>query len=352
MSAQPDLRGAAALPDPRSSPAHGRRRPLRLGFVGLGWIGRKRLDAVVAAPEVEIAALADADAARLRDAFAACPGSAQVDDVADLFRCGLDGVVIATPNACHAGQAIACLTSGLAVFCQKPLATTVADTRRVLRAAQSANRLLGIDYCYRHVQGMQELRSRIMGGELGQVTAIDLHFHNAYAPNQAWARDYGLAGGGCLLDLGIHLIDLVMWLQDLTAMRLVSSRLYAQGRTLTRGEPVLEDLAFAQFCQSNGACVRLACSWNAPLGGDALIGMRVFGTRGGAHWRNVNGSFYDFELEICHGTARERLGSYPDDWGARALLAWVGRLRRDCGFDPDVLQIAHGAALIEEIYRA
>jgi predicted dehydrogenase len=352
MSAQPDPRATAALLNPRSRLARGSSRPLRLGFLGLGWIGRKRLDAVAAASEVEIAALADLDSERLREATAAFPGSVQAADVAGLLQCDLDGVVIATPNACHAAQAVACLESGLAVFCQKPLAASAADTQRVLQAAQSANRLLGVDYCYRHVQGMHELRRRIMAGELGQVAAVDMHFHNAYAPNQAWARDRGLAGGGCLLDLGIHLIDLAMWLQDLTAMRLASSRLYAQGRVLARGEPALEDLAFAEFRQANGACVRLACSWNAPLGCDALIGMRIFGTRGGAHWCNVNGSFHDFELDVCRGTARERLGSFPDDWGARALSVWLERLRRDCSFDAGVLQIAPGAALIEEIYQA
>src|SRR5690606_31420282 len=133
--------------------------------------------------------------------------------VESVFGADLDAVVIATPNGLHARQAIACLERGLAVFCQKPLATTLCAVQRVLGAARAADRLLGIDFCYRHVNGMHELRDRVRAGAIGEIVAVDLCFHNAYGPDKSWCQDRLLAGGGCLLDLGVHLLDLALWVQ-------------------------------------------------------------------------------------------------------------------------------------------
>ena len=74
------------------------------------------------------------------------------------------------------------------------------------------------------------------------------------------------------------------------------------------------------------------------------------GTRGGAAWRNVNGSFVDFELDLLHGDRRERLGTSFDDWGPGALQAWIARLRQSPSFDPSAVQVLVGARLIDQAY--
>jgi predicted dehydrogenase len=323
-------------------------RALRLGFLGLGWIGRKRLDAIADLPEIEIAAIADSDVERVAAAREQYHNAVAVADVNALIDSDLDGIVIATPNGCHAEQAVACLKSGVAVFCQKPLATHFADAERVVIAAQRANRLLGVDLCYRYVDGMSELRHRIASGQLGTIAAIDLTFHNAYGPDKRWCLDRELAGGGCLLDLGVHLLDLSSWLQGNPSMQLTSRHLFRQGKTLAAGE--LEDLAFAEFSQHDGALVRIACSWHAHAGRDAIIGMRILGSEGGAEWRNVDGSFYDFELEVFRGTSREKLGGYPDAWGDRALRAWIQQLAQDRSYDSRAAEYLGTAQLIDAVY--
>jgi predicted dehydrogenase len=328
-----------------------RSRP-RLGFIGLGWIGRKRLDALDAA-SIEVAALAESDSSRLKSAVDVYPDSIAARDVEAMLDADLDGIVIATPNGLHAQQTIACLERGIPVFCQKPLATNLVDVERVVAAARGADRLLGIDFCYRHVSGMRELRRRLLAGEIGDVVAVDLTFHNAYGPDQAWCQDRRLAGGGCLMDLGVHLLDLSLWLQGMPPTERVRSRLVAQGLPVQAGDAV-EDLAFAEFIQSNGAIVRLACSWHAHIGQGAIIQITITGTRGGAHWTNIDGSFYDFQLDLIHGTARERLSGPDggDDWGPRALQAWIEQLRVSNCFDRQADEIVRSAALIEEVYRA
>jgi predicted dehydrogenase len=327
-------------------------RPLRLGFVGLGWIGRARLDAVSADAAIEVAALHDADATRVAELAAAHPQARPAGTMAELCAADLDGVVIATPNGVHAEQAIACFERGLAVFCQKPLATTAPEARAIVAAAERADRLLGVDYCYRHVAGMVDLRRRVQAGEFGRLLAIDLTFHNAYGPDKAWCLDRRLAGGGCLLDLGVHLLDLASWLQGGQRADVRSVARYANGRRLPAGEPAVEELAFATLEQPDGTTVRIACSWHAQSGRDAIIEVRLLGTHGGAVWSNVGGSFYDFELHAVRGPRAERLAGGPDAWGPRALRDWVARVRTGARFEPDAYRHVEVAELVDGLYSA
>jgi predicted dehydrogenase len=326
-------------------------RQPRLGFVGLGWIGRQRLDAIAASGRIEVAALTDTAEVCASNAASAYPAAACVPDLDALLECGLDGVVIATPNASHATQALACLAAGVPVFCQKPLATTLPDTERILEAARRADCLLGIDYSYRHVQGMRELRQRLHSGEFGEVLALDLTFHNAYGPSKQWCHDRHQAGGGCWLDLGIHLVDLALWLQGSPDLRVISSRLFSQGKVWRADSEDIEDLAYVELQQDNGAIVRLACSWNAQIGCDAQIRAELHAQRGGACWYNVGGSFLNFDLEVFHGTGRESLGQSRGEWGPGALMDWVMRLARDPSFDVAALEILAGARVLDAAYR-
>ena len=144
-------------------------------------------------------------------------------------------------------------------------------------------------------------------------------FHNAYGPDKAWFRDPRLSGGGCVIDLGIHLVDLALWTLDFPRVRDVSSRLFAHGELLGAAPDVVEDYAVAQLDLAGGAVVRLACSWNLPAGRDAVIEATFHGTRGGAAMKNVAGSFYDFVGRALRRHARE-----PPGRAARRL----GRPRR------------------------
>jgi predicted dehydrogenase len=210
--------------------------------------------------------------------------------------------------------------------------------------------LLKVDYCYRHVKGMAALRDRIRHGELGELLAADLTFHNAYGPSKAWCFDASLAGGGCVTDLGTHLIDLLLWLLEYPVASVNSCHLFAQGRRITSSLQGIEDFAVAELCIGDAAPARLACSWNFHAGRDAIIEVYLHGSKAGAVWRNVNGSFYDFEVAILHGAKQELLGTYPDEWGARALTAWIDDLHAGKGFDTEAAGLIQGAQLIDACY--
>jgi predicted dehydrogenase len=341
----PDSAAAAAAP----ASERPRRHP-RLGFLGVGWIGRHRMEALIADGCVEAAAIADPHPEVIAQARDAAPAALQAESLAELLALGLDGIVIATPSALHASQAEAALAAGCAVFCQKPLARTAAETGRVVAAARAADRLLGVDLSYRHTAAMRAVRDTVASGAIGEVHAVDLVFHNAYGPDKPWFRDPVLSGGGCVIDLGIHLVDLALWTLGFPEVRRVDSRLFAQGRRLGPRPTEVEDFAVAQLDLQGGALVRLACSWNLPAGCDAVIEATFYGTHGAASFRNVAGSFYDFVAERFDGRQRVPLAAPPDDWGGRAIVAWARRLGVDRGFDPDVERATEVAAALDAIY--
>jgi predicted dehydrogenase len=329
----------------------GTKNPLpRLGFLGVGWIGRHRMEAVAASGEAEISAIADANYETAEQALPAAPGAEICRSLEELLELDLDGIVIATPNAFHAEQAEAALRSGKSVFCQKPLGRTLRETERVVRAAREEDRLLGVDFSYRYTVGLQKIRELILKGSLGDVYAVDFVFHNAYGPDKAWFYDAALSGGGCMLDLGVHLIDMALWLLDFPEVQEVSSRLFVRGEPIPRLSGSVEDFALASLGFAGNTVARIACSWNLSAGRDAVIEANVYGTRGGASFRNVDGSFYDFVAERYSGTSSEILAGPPDPWGGRAAVDWARRLRAGERFDPEAERLLDVAAALDAIY--
>jgi predicted dehydrogenase len=195
-------------------------------------------------------------------------------------------VVICTPNALHVPQARAALEAGKQVLVQKPLALSADDARGVLECASRAGKLLFVDYSYRYLETIAQLRAALT--RLGRARRVTATFHNIYGPGKGWFYDPALSGGGALIDLGVHLLDLAIELFRPGTVRLEGAELsFAEGQAVedaARLELRLDNLPF-----------ELAVSWNAPR---ALtdISFAVEGERGRgvARWENVEGSFFRF----------------------------------------------------------
>lgn len=343
---------SAALFSPTKTAAT---RVPRLGFLGTGWIGRLRMQALLDAqatlphPLATFGAVYDPSPQAAEAAAQLAEGPLICGSVEELLDAELDGIVIATPSALHADQCVAALEKGKAVFCQKPLARTSAETARVIHAARLADKLLAVDFSYRYLRGMNVLRDLISSGELGEVFAADLTFHNAYGPDKPWFYDMASSGGGCVMDLGIHLVDLAMWLMGHGDVNQLSSTLFHKGNKQRPPFAAVEDYAVAEFGLGE-ARVRLTCSWNLHAGQDAVIEAQFFGTQGGAAIRNVSGSFFDFEIHRFQGTSKQLIAGYPDAWGGRALIDWAARLGSSDRYDPHVEQALKVAQVIDRIY--
>ncbi len=317
----------------------------RLGFLGVGWIGRNRMEALAREGLAEVSAVADSRPAALDAAAELAPRAELSEDFGALLECDLDGIVIATPSALHSEQAIAALDRGMAVFRQKPLTRDATETQRVLAAAREADRLLGVDLSYRHVEAVRAAQRAVGEGEIGLVHSLDLVFHNAYGPDKPWFTNPDLSGGGCLIDLGTHLVDLALWLTGASEFEVETAR------TLALQGHEVEDHATAElYLGDEEVRARLACSWFQSAGGECAFECTAWGTDGAVSVRNVGGSFYDFRTELWRGTSTEVLAEPPDAWGGRAIASWAARLASDHSYDPAAEELELLARVLDGVY--
>ena len=321
-----------------------------MGFLGAGWIGRDRMAAMIASETIEPVAIADPSPEMLEAALKLAPRAVASDDLDELLTHNLDGLVIATPSALHATQSIIALERGVAVFCQKPLGRHAGEARKVVETARRANRLLGVDFSYRHVWAFAAVRDLVQSGDLGPIRAMDVTFHNAYGPDKPWFYDRAQSGGGCVMDLGVHLIDLTLWMLNFPELMFVSSRLLGDGTPIIAMTNAVEDYAAALLQFKGGTVVRFACSWRLQAGCEAAISAEVYGARGGAAAKNVGGSFYSFTAERFLGTRTETLPAPPDPWSGRAAVAWARRLAESPHFDDGADDLIKVSEVMDRIY--
>jgi predicted dehydrogenase len=198
---------------------------------------------------------------------------------------------------------------------------------------------------------MAAIRQALQAGELGRPFAADLTFHNAYGPGKDWFYDPKQSGGGCVIDLGVHLVDLALWALDWPEVTDVQSSLLKGGEPLGDPDMACEDYALATLTLANGAVVRLACSWKLPAGQMCEIAADFYGTGGGALWRNRDGSYHEFETLRTAGTERWLLTDSDKDWGGRAAADWAQRLASGQGFDPEAERLVEVARTLDRIYQ-
>lgn len=308
--------------------------PVRLGLLGCGWIAGNRLRQIAESRprrvNVEVTVVADPTPEAAASARSLAPAARIVGAMGDADLDAVDGVMISTPSALHFQQACALLERGKPVFVQKPLALCGEDARRLMALAAAGNLPLQTDLCYRHLNSTQAVRRELRAGRSGRPFLVEGCFHNAYRPGAGWSHDAALAGGGALMDLGIHLIDLVTWLTG-QPLVLERARLLKGGRRLEAGE--VEDFALVDLALPDGAPVRLATSWDASTGRDAQIALRFYGCHGCLEISNRNGSFFDFDANLYRGAGAEHLAEdLGDSWQAGPLEDWLIRLADDTGY--------------------
>ena len=320
-----------------------------LGFVGLGWIGMKRLQPLADDGWDGDLVIYDPDPLVVEKTTSAYPAAKSVDSFEELIAQNIDGIVISTPSALHAKQAEQALQNDLPVFCQKPLGRNLEETRRVVSLAQERNLSLAVDFSYRLTHGIQALKASLDKGEIGKIYAIETIFHNAYGPDKEWYYNWNESGGGCLIDLGSHLIDLIFYLFDGIEPKVAYANLVANGSRIS-GKNVVEDFAEAQLMTKEGVSIRLACSWKHSVGKDASIHVRINGTDGGLEFQNVNGSFYEFRSDIYKQNHASSLISSLDFWEGKMLKKWVEELKEGKGYNPSCNGLIRTAEIIDQIY--
>lgn len=188
---------------------------VRFGVVGCGAIATlHQLPALRRSPEVELMAVVDVDRAWAGTVARRFGAPAAYDSAASLAGC-VDAAVVATPNHTHADIGCALLAAGVHVLCEKPLATTGVDAARMFATAERVGTRLMAAHCLRFSPNMAMLQQLVRSGALGAPVAMRAGIGGPYevsARRTEFRKQRCFAGGGVLVDLGVHLIDLAIWM--------------------------------------------------------------------------------------------------------------------------------------------
>jgi predicted dehydrogenase len=278
-------------------------RRLRVGVIGLG-MGRAHIEGWKQHPQVEVVAIADPDVQRLAavgDQYG-IPGRHATAE-AMLAAEALDVVSVCTPNKFHKDLTLMALAAGCHVLCEKPMAMNAAEGREMLAAAERAGRRLMINFSFRFTAQSRALKAQVDGGVFGEFYfgRSVWHRRRGMPGFGGWFGTKALAGGGPLIDLGVHRLDLALWLMGYPKPTWVMGATYdpiARALAEKAGKTFdVEDLAAAFIRFENGATLALEASWAANIAEAELMETRLLGTKAGLLQRNLNEG-YTFDAHI------------------------------------------------------
>jgi len=338
---------------------------VRVGIVGCGFIAAlhsRALKGIVDAGLVDAAVVATCDTdldravafARAHRAAIATTDSAEV-------LAAVDAVWICTPTALHRALAEAAASAGVAVFCEKPLAPTLADAEALTEAVVGAGVPHQVGLVLRTAPVFVALRDLLAGGELGRPMAAafrdDQFFPIQGHYGSSWRADAAIAGGGALIEHSIHDLDLLRFLLGEVAD--------VSGRTANyAGHEGIEDVAVATLAFESGATAGLVSVWHGVLSRPSTRRLEVFCERGMAwtdddytgplHVETSEGA----EARACPAPAwveelpvDRRWRSFAGQY-APANRSFLEALARGRPPEPglDVALVAHGLA--DAVYRS
>lgn len=268
---------------------------LGIGVIGAGNIAEFHLLAYAANPDVEIVAIADivVDRATARaEQFGAAAAYGSVEEL--LADPAVQAVSICTRNDSHVPLAIAALRAGKSVLLEKPMAKTVADAEALVAAEAASDGILQVGYVRRWSTNAKVLKTFVDAGDLGEIYHAKATCLRRAGNPGGWFADKTVSGGGPLIDVGVHFIDLAWWLMGMPKVSTVTGftfdRLGNRGNieSLSRWKSTdydasknsVEDLAGALVRFENGAVLTVDVSYS--LHGRDEIGLQIHGDKGGA----------------------------------------------------------------------
>ena len=189
--------------------------PIRMGIIGAGGMATwAHIPAYLRNPKCRVVAIADTDKTARDRAKAVFNISKVYESVDEMLESDiLDGVSICTPPSSHAELVEECAQKGLHVLCEKPFALSVTQAESMVRAAQKNNIILAVGYTLRFFKNMALAKNLLSQGKLGELRSI-ASVYSVDPPKRSWAYDRKISGGGIIMDIGSHVIDLHNWLAE------------------------------------------------------------------------------------------------------------------------------------------
>src|SRR5581483_3305527 len=230
--------------------------PLIFGLIGAGGIGKVRAGALRRTPGCRLAAVADTDLLRAR-AAATADAYCYTRYQELLDAPGIEAVIVSTPPVCHEEIVLAALAAGKHVLCEKPLATTVAACRRMVEAARRSGRVLATGFNHRYFPAVKYLKDVLASGRMGTLDHVRAFAgHTGLSEfNAPWMHSKEGIGGGALMDVGIHVIDLVRYVLGEV------SQVYGAATHEIWKQDGAEDNGFALLRSPSGKVAALHATW-------------------------------------------------------------------------------------------
>ncbi|MFP4016469.1 MAG: Gfo/Idh/MocA family protein [Halanaerobiales bacterium] len=289
---------------------------IKVGIIGCGGIANgKHMPALAKMEEVEMVAFCDIIEERAKEAaeeFGTEDARVYTDYTKLLEDEEIGAVHVLTPNDSHAPITVAALESGKHVMCEKPMAKTSEGARKMVEAANRTGNILTIGYQNRYRADSQYLHNACQEGELGNVYFAKAHaIRRAAVPTWGVFLDDEAQGGGPLIDIGTHALDLTLWMMNNYTPKYVVGTSYREladneEKSLANSfgpwdtdEFTVEDSAFGFVVMENGATVILESSWalntldvgearttlcGTLAGADMRDGLRINGQKYGKHY--------------------------------------------------------------------
>jgi predicted dehydrogenase len=278
--------------------------PIRVGVVGLGWAGEQHMKAYAARDDVALVAIAGLEDDRRAELSATYDVPTAVARWEDMLAAGgLDAISIAVPTFLHAPIAVAALEAGLHVLTEKPIASNATEADEMVATARRTGRVLDVVFNHRHRGDVSALLEQTRAGKLGRVYHARAHWERrAGIPTiGSWFTTKAMAGGGPLIDLGVHVLDYTLQLMGEPRVLAVSAVTHAElGPRGLGGSPgssksggggtayEVEDLAVALLRLEGGASIALESSWATHRTPNDEFGVVLYGTDAGAEVRVVD----------------------------------------------------------------
>ena len=267
-------------------------KKVRIGVIGVGAIGPAHIQGYMAAADAEITAVCDVDRGRAQAAAKEFGiSNVYVDHRKMLAADVVDAVSVCTPNNTHMGLSIDALNAKKHVLCEKPIAMDGKEARRMVEAAKRAGRILMTAQSMRYSGNAQFLKRTVESGRLGDIYYAKAAIFRRTGIPRGWFQDKKQSGGGPIVDLGVHMLDVMWWMMGMPkpvlALGATFDHLGTAGQGMggwgvgyKPGKFSVEDLGVALIRFADGRAVGVEVSW-ATHTADAFF-VRLFGTKGGA----------------------------------------------------------------------
>lgn len=330
---------------------------VRLGIVGFGGMGRGMIRRAEKLDEVQVTAAVDVEPQARQRAETEFDLAAYESVEQMLDDAAVNAVYIATPNKFHAEQTIACLNAGVHVFCEKPMAMNAQEGERMIGAAEQSGCRLTFNLSFRATGEAQALKRVVDDGLLGDVYYARTGWMRTRGiPWRGWFGNKELAGGGPLIDLGVHRMDLGLWLMGYPKPVAVSGATYdTLGKQIAEKlgkDYTVEDLATGYVRFENGATMTVQTSWDTNSEWREDMFTYVYGTKAGAAHRHVGGT-YEFEAlmwgEVAGTYAATKLQPAP---APDHLVGFVHSIVKDAPVPVDPQDILKVQYIIDALYKS